>query len=193
MQAMTLARTSVVTLLLLTLVTGVLYPLTVLAGAQLFASGGANGSLARNADGDVVGSRLIGQQFGSDRYFWGRPSAVDYDGGTSGGSNYGPTSADLRDAVVERAMRLRDAHGLAADALVPAELVTASGSGLDPHVSPDAARFQAERVATARGLSPEVVGDLLESHVEGRSLGVLGAPRVNVLELNMALDALDGD
>ncbi len=185
-------RTAVVTLLLLALFTGVAFPLVTFAGAQLVAPDGAGGSLVRDAGGNVVGSSLIGQRFESPKYFWGRPSAVGYDAGTSGGSNYGPTSADLRAEVEARAATVREAHGLAAGAPVPAELVTASASGLDPHISPETARFQVERVATARGLAVEAVRDLVEAQVEGRTLGVLGEARVNVLMLNLALDELDG-
>ncbi|MEZ4503466.1 MAG: potassium-transporting ATPase subunit KdpC [Dehalococcoidia bacterium] len=191
-ETLRVVRAAFVTLLLLALVTGVAYPVAVLGGAQLLAGSHADGSLVRDGNGVVVGSSLIGQGFESSRYFWGRPSAVDYDAGTSGGSNYGPTSADLRAQVEERAAALREAHGLAADATVPAELVTASGSGLDPDISPDAARFQVERVAAARGLPVQTVRDLVESHIEARTLGVLGEARVNVLKLNLALDELDG-
>lgn len=192
-QTLHAARTAAVTLLLLALLTGVAFPLVTFAGAQLLAPDRAGGSLVHDAEGNLVGSSLIAQRFESPDYFWGRPSAVDFDASTSGGSNYGPTSADLRAQVVARAASVREAHALAADALVPAELVTASASGLDPHISPETARFQVERVAAARGLSPEVVRNLVEAHVEGRTLGVFGEPRVNVLMLNLALDELDGD
>ena len=186
------ARAAAVTLLLLALLTGVAFPLVTFAGAQLVMPDRAGGSLVRDAEGAVVGSSLIAQSFELPDYFWGRPSAVDFDASTSGGSNYGPTSADLRAEVAARATTVREAHGFAADAPVPAELVTASASGLDPHITPETARFQVERIAAVRGLPVEEVRDLVESHIEGRTLGVLGEPRVNVLMLNLALDNLDG-
>jgi K+-transporting ATPase ATPase C chain len=178
--------------LLATLVLGLGYPLAVTGVAQLIFPGKADGSLITNAGGTTIGSSLIGQSFTDPKYFWPRPSAAGtgYDATSSGGSNLGPTSQKLREAATQRASDLRQANKLAPDAEVPAELVTASASGLDPDISPDAARFQAQRVADARGMSLAAVMQLIDDHTNGRTLGVLGEPRVNVLELNMALDDL---
>jgi K+-transporting ATPase ATPase C chain len=158
---------------------------------QVLFPGAASGSLIPGRD-LPAGSALIGQPFASDRHFWGRPSATapqPYNAAASGGSNLGPSNPALAQAVAERAARLRAAHG---DAPVPMDLVTASGSGLDPHISPAAARYQAARVARARGLAPETVAALVEAHVQGRLFGVWGEERVNVLGLNLALDAQGG-
>jgi K+-transporting ATPase ATPase C chain len=137
-------------------------------------------------DGKVVGSSLIGQPFSDPKYFWGRPSATSpmpYNGAASSGSNQGPTNPALKEAVKGR---IKD-HG--GKTPVPADLVTASGSGLDPHISPAAAEYQIERIAKARNLAPEKLRELVQKHAEGRQLGILGEPRVNVLRLNLALDA----
>jgi K+-transporting ATPase ATPase C chain len=173
----------------MTVVTGVLYPLAMTAVAQLFLSGPANGSLVFR-DGKAVGSALIGQEFQQAKYFWGRLSATSpspYESAASSGSNLGPLSADLQAAVKQRLEALRAADPDAAGR-VPIDLATASGSGLDPHISPAAAYYQAGRVARSRGLTVERVRALIDSHTEGRSFGFLGEPRVNVLLLNLALD-----
>lgn len=184
-------RPALTLLLLLTVLTGFLYPLIVTALAQLLFPNQAAGSLLMR-DGHAVGSELIGQSFADPRHFWGRPSATTpqpYNGTGSTGSNLGPLNPALRAAVEARVAALR-----AADPdnrlPVPVDLVTASGSGLDPQISVAAAGYQAARIARARGLAPERVQALIALHTEGRLLGVLGEPRVNVLELNLALDAL---
>jgi K+-transporting ATPase ATPase C chain len=186
-----LLRQSLLMLLVLTAVTGVAYPLAVTGLAQGLFPAQANGSLLME-DGKAVGSRLVGQPFTDPRYFWGRPSAtspVPYDAGASGGSNLGPTNPALRTAVRRRIEALRAADpGNAAP--VPVDLVTASASGLDPDISPAAAQYQVARVARSRGLPPATVRMLLAAHTSGRQLGVLGEPRVDVLELNLALDRL---
>jgi K+-transporting ATPase ATPase C chain len=188
---MAVLRTAFLMLLALTAVTGVAYPLAVNAIAQLLFPDQANGSLVVE-DGAVRGSALIAQPFDEARYFWSRPSATGgfaNNSAASSGSNLGPTNDALVEAVKGRVEALRAADpGNAAP--VPVDLVTASGSGLDPHVSPAAAHFQAGRVARARGLDPGRVDALVREHTEDRWLGVLGEPRVNVLTLNLALDHL---
>lgn len=185
-------RPAIMMVVLATLVLGLGYPLAVTGVAQLIFPGKADGSLITNAGGTTIGSSLIGQSFTDPKYFWPRPSAAGsgYDATSSGGSNLGPTSQKLRDEATQRASDLRQANKLAPDAEVPAELVTASASGLDPDISPDAARFQAQRVSDARGMSLAAVMQLIDDHTNGRTLGILGESRVNVLELNMALDDL---
>ena len=184
-------RPAVVLFLLLTALTGFIYPLVVTGLAQLLFPQQAAGSLVMR-NGRTLGSRLIGQSFSAPGYFWGRPSATTpqpYNGTASGGSNLGPLNPALPDAVKPRIAALRAADP-GNEAPVPVDLVTASGSGLDPEISVAAADYQAARIARARGLAPERVRALIAQHSEGRLLGVLGEPRVNVLELNLALDAL---
>jgi potassium-transporting ATPase KdpC subunit len=170
----------------LTIIVGFAYPAAVTAVAQLAFPAQANGSMI-TVDGRTVGSTLIGQAFTDPRYFWGRPSAAGdgYDGMASGGSNLGPTSRALIERIQADVDRLRDANG---DAPIPIDLVTASASGLDPDISPEAAGYQVARVAAARGLSVTVVEDAVARHTDGPLLGLLGQPRVHVLELNLDLD-----
>lgn len=176
-------------LVTMSVLTGLLYPLGVtLVGQGLFAKQ-ANGSLL-NQNQKVSGSALIAQKFTQTKYFWPRPSAGDYATVASGASNKGPTSADLKKAMAERADALRKAHGLPADARVPQDLLMASGSGLDPHISPKAAYFQVSRVAQTRKISVAVLKTLVDQMIEPRQLGILGEARVNVLMLNLALDQL---
>jgi K+-transporting ATPase ATPase C chain len=176
---------------LLTLLTGFVYPALIGGiGAAVFPDQ-ARGSVIER-DGKAVGSALLGQPFSSPRYFWGRPSATAthaYNGSASSGSNQGPTNPALAAAVAARIAVLRAADP-GNDAPVPIDLVTASGSGLDPHISPAAARYQVARVARARGLPVERVRGLVAKATSGRTFGILGEPRVHVLELNLALDAI---
>ena len=170
------------------------YPLVVFGIAQTLFPGKANGSLIVERAGNVRGSRMIGQGFAGERYFHPRPSAAGngYDGSTSGGSNLGPTSQKLNDAIKERVEAYRKENGLKETEPVPADAVTGSGSGLDPHISPRNAELQSHRVAKARGLAETNVHRLIEQNTDGRGLGVLGEPGVNVLTLNLALDSLEG-
>jgi K+-transporting ATPase ATPase C chain len=182
-------RPAIVLLVMFTAITGVAYPVLVTAIAQLVFPRQANGSLIVKDD-KAVGSTLIGQPFDDPKYFWGRPSATSpfgYNAGASAASNLSPTNADLIKAVQGRVDALRTADP-GNTAPVPVDLVTASGSGLDPHISPAAALYQVERVAKARKMSAADVRALVERHTEGRQLGFLGEPRVNVLALNLALD-----
>ena len=187
----TMIRPALVLLALFTLLTGVIYPLLVTGLAHTFFPRQAGGSLLRGANGAVVGSALLGQPFSDPRYFWGRPSAtgpVPYNAAASAASNQGPLNPALHAAVKERIATLRVANP-ATPGPVPADLATASASGLDPHISPEAARFQAARVAAARGWPTAEVLARVEAHVLPRTLGVLGEPRINVLVLNQDLDA----
>jgi K+-transporting ATPase ATPase C chain len=182
-------RPALVSFVLLSLITGVAYPLVVTAIARVAVPHQAGGSLIVK-DGTIVGSALIGQPFDDPKYFWGRPSATSphpYNAGASSGSNLGPTNPALRKAVQDRVDALRAADP-GNTAPVPVDLVTTSSSGLDPHISPAAALYQIGRVARARRLDEGAVRRLVEQHTEGRSLGFLGEPRVNVLALNLALD-----
>jgi K+-transporting ATPase ATPase C chain len=182
-------RPSIIALLVFTVLTGLLYPAAVTVVARIIFPAQANGSfIARN--GSPVGSTLIGQPFDDPKYFWSRPSAtspVPYNAAGSSGSNLGPTSKALREAVTKRIAALRAADPKATGP-VPVDLVTASASGLDPHISPAAAEYQVRRVARARGLGEETVRGLIRTFTDGRQFGVLGEPRVRVLELNLALD-----
>jgi K+-transporting ATPase ATPase C chain len=176
-------------LLFFTLLTGIVYPLAVTFSAQLLFPRQANGSLLGTNE-QPLGSELIGQAFSRPDYFWGRPSATSpaaYNGGASSGSNQGPTNPALIAAVKARIRVLRDADPSHREA-IPVDLVTASASGLDPHISPAAASYQITRIAKARHLSPNSVSDLVSRYTEGRQWGVLGEPRVNVIKLNLALD-----
>ncbi|MBS1137540.1 MAG: kdpC [Proteobacteria bacterium] len=184
-------RSAALMLLVFTVLTGVAYPLLLTGIAQGLMPNAANGSLIVQ-DGKPVGSALIGQPFSDAKYFWGRPSATGpfpYNAAASSGSNLGPTNPALAEAVGTRIAALRAADP-GNEAPVPVDLVTASASGLDPHISPAAAQFQVPRVARARSLPEERVKQLVVDQTERRQLGVLGEPRVNVLRLNLALDAL---
>src|ERR1035437_2134046 len=185
-------RQAVIVTLALAVVCCGLYPLIVFGIGQPLFPAKANGSLIVDAGGVVRGSRLIGQPFAADKYFHPRPSSAGngYDPTSSGGSNLGPTSQKLRDAIAQNITDYRSQNGLATNAPVPADAVTGSGSGLDPHISPQNAALQADRVAKARGLKSEQVRDLITQNTDRADLGFLGDPGVNVLRLNLALDAL---
>jgi len=183
-------RPAIISFLLLSLLTGIAYPLLVTGISQVAMSNQANGSLILK-DGKPAGSELIGQSFSGPKYFWGRPSAtgpVPNNASASSGSNLGPTNPALMDAVKARVKALRDADP-GNQQPVPVDLVTASGSGLDPHISPAAAEYQLARVAKVRNLNPDALRNLVAAHTEGRQFDILGEPRVNVLKLNLALDA----
>ena len=184
-------KPAIISFLVLTLITGIVYPLVITGIAQGLMPEQANGSLIVK-DGKPVGSALIGQNFNDPNYFWGRPSAtgpMPYNAAASSGSNLGPTNPALIDAVKARVKALRDADP-GNTAPIPVDLVTASGSGLDPEISPAAAEYQVQRVARVRGLPVKEVRRLVRAHTEDRQFGVLGERRVNVLQLNLALDAL---
>ena len=194
---LTVFRPALVLLVLFTAITGVAYPLVVTGITQVVMPGNANGNLARKGNA-VVGSTLIGQSFTSDRYFWGRPSATSapnpkddtktvdapYNAANSSGSNLGPTSKKLIERVSANTATLRTAGA----STIPADAVTTSASGLDPHISPAFAALQVERVARVRNVSPDRVRGILEQHTERPVLGVIGEPRINVLLLNLAID-----
>jgi potassium-transporting ATPase KdpC subunit len=185
-------KPALMTFLILTVLTGLVYPLTVTGLAQLLFPHQANGSLIVR-DGKIIGSELIGQYFDEPKYFWGRPSATSpfpYNAASSAGSNLGPTNPALAEAVKARIAALKAADP-GNESPIPVDLVTASGSGLDPHISPASAAYQMSRVARARGLREDVVRQLVMQHTEGRQLGFLGERRVNVLLLNLALDDLN--
>jgi K+-transporting ATPase ATPase C chain len=184
-------RTSVISILLFTVLTGLIYPLFVTGIAQLMFPGKANGSMLTK-DGKAIGSELIGQAFSSPKYFWGRPSATSpfaYNAGASSGSNYGPLNPALLEATGKRMKELKDSNPQNTKP-VPVDLVTASASGLDPHISIAAADYQVLRVARCRHMSEVEVRSLVDQFTDGRQLGFLGEARVNVLKLNVALDAI---
>jgi K+-transporting ATPase ATPase C chain len=184
-------RSAVLVTVMLAVVCCGLYPLVVFGLGQALFAQKANGSLIVDSTGAVRGSRLVGQQFTGEKYFHSRPSAAGngYDATSSGGSNLGPTSQKLRDSIAQNVSDYRNQNGLATNAPVPADAATASGSGLDPHISLENAQTQAARVAKARGLEQEKVQSLIAQHTDGAGFGLLGEPGVNVLELNLALDA----
>ncbi len=183
-------RNSIMSILIFTVLTGIMYPLVVTGIAQILFPHQANGSVITK-DSKPVGSELLGQEFSDPKYFWGRISATGpypYNGAASSGSNLGPNNPNLMAAVEARVKALHEAEP-GNTAKIPVDLVTASGSGLDPHISLAAAQYQMHRVAIIRGLDESVVQGLISEHTQGRWLGLLGEPVVNVLELNLALDA----
>ncbi|WP_445371452.1 potassium-transporting ATPase subunit KdpC [Methylomonas sp. HW2-6] len=185
-------RPAAVMLLLLTLATGAVYPALVTLVAQTVFPEQANGSLIQTAHGEVVGSHLIGQSFSDPKYFWSRPSATapyPYNANASSGSNLGPTNPALSEAVAARIQALKDADP-GNNLPVPVDLVTASASGLDPHISPAAAEYQVPRIAKRRKIDESKLRELIAAHREDRQWGLLGEPRVSVLQLNLALDAV---
>jgi K+-transporting ATPase ATPase C chain len=190
--ALGIIRPAAVLLIAMTVLTGVIYPLVVTGIAQLAFNDKASGSLIER-DGETIGSELIGQNFfGSVGYFWGRPSAAGagYDASASSGSNLGPTNPALFERIEQSVTDIRAANPERGDEPIPIDLVTASGSGLDPHISPAGAEYQAPRIARERGISEDQVRDLIDDATDGRFLGFLGEEGVNVLKLNLALDEL---
>ena len=186
-----LFKPAIILFVLLSVLTGVIYPSIVTGLAQLLFPSQANGSLMTDSNGKLTGSRLIGQPFSSPGHFWGRPSATGpfpYNAGASSGSNLGPTNPALVDAVKARIQALKDADP-DNKAPVPVDLITASGSGLDPHISLAAANYQINRVAKIRNMKPEKLRALVDANTESRQWGFLSEPRVNILTLNLALDA----
>lgn len=190
-------RPAIVSLVIFTVITGVIYPALITGIAQVVFPNQANGSLIKDTSGTVIGSELIGQQFNEPSYFWGRLSAtgpVPYNAAASSGSNYGPMNPALigeEGTVQSRITALREADaaaGVTNDAPIPVDLVTSSASGLDPQISPAAALYQVPRIAALRGVDVDVIQNLVNEFTEGRTLGLLGEPRVNVLKLNLALD-----
>jgi potassium-transporting ATPase KdpC subunit len=185
-------KPAVLMLLLLSVLTGVIYPALVTVFAQVFYADKANGSLIKDQQGNLLGSQLIGQAFSDPKYFWGRASATSpypYNASASSGSNLGPTNPALVDAVKGRIDALQ-AVGSGNKTPVPVDLITASGSGLDPHISPAAADYQVGRIAKIRNIAPEKLRELVQVHTESRQWRLLGEPRVNVLTLNLALDGI---
>ena len=185
-------RIAILSTVVATVLLGVLYPLAVTVIAQVLFPNQANGSLIYK-DGKPVGSRLIGQSFDDPKYFWSRPSAtgpMPYNGASSSGSNLGPTNPDFLKSVQARVDALHKADPDNNKEPVPVDLVTASGSGLDPHITPAAAQYQLKRVARVRNMSEQTVAELIQKSTQGKFLGLIGEPGVNVLELNLALDAM---
>ena len=190
---MKIAVRAFIATVVLAVLTGLVYPAVMTGIAQVALKSKANGSLVE-VDGKTVGSSLIGQQWKGDQWFYGRPSAVDYDASTSSGSNLGPTSKDLNSAIDDRAAAIIKLEGPYNPGLtvatIPVDLLTSSSSGLDPDISQAAAMLQVPRIAAVAGLPEDSVRQLVQDHVQGRDLGFLGEPRVNVLELNLALERL---
>ncbi len=190
---MKIAVRAFVATVVLAVLTGLVYPAVMTGIAQVAFKSKANGSLVE-VDGKTVGSSLIGQQWKGDQWFYGRPSAVDYDASTSSGTNLGPTSKDLNSAIVDRAAAILKLEGPynpgLSVATIPVDLLTSSSSGLDPDISEAAAMLQVPRIAAVAGITEDAVRQLVQDHVQGRDLGFLGEPRVNVLELNLALERL---
>lgn len=194
-------RPAIIAIIFFTVLTGALYPTLITGLAQVIFPYQANGSLIMDAQGNVIGSALIGQEFSDPAYFWGRPSAtspIPYNAAASSGSNYGPLNPALigEDGLIQTRIAALEAAnaavGVTVSGAIPVDLVTASASGLDPHISPAAADYQVLRVAAVRGLDAASVRELVVQHTDNRAFGLLGEARVNVLELNLALDALEG-